>query len=388
VTQIITDVLVTFIVDHVKVRYLVLAAPVLHSVGSIVFVCGPLTSYVYEVFVVGQVICAIAGGIFESTLSLIVNSIPSEQPKGAMALTHSMFSWGVVGITAITTLLLRALGGESWRWIMLGWLAIPVAVFVLFLCAPFAEPPPEAEREGPRGLKHPCVLVIILLGMVCSGGAEQGLLVWSSAMAERGLKVDKWLGDLLGPALFVGLEGTGRTLFAVCAGKVDVTKVLLGGFMLAVACYVLATVQNNAGVALAAVGLTGLAVSELWPGFTSVAAECFPRAGNWMFGCIAIAGDAGCASGIGIIGRVADAEWARHFVDPTQPEESALRAAVLVNGIFALVGIFPAVFMMWWTRCHSKEAGDLPCAPLLAQDGGVYASDQLRTPISQNRNTA
>jgi hypothetical protein len=205
--------------------------------------------------------------------------------------------------------------------------------------------------------------------MACGGAAEQGLLMWASAMAERGLGVSKQLGDLLGTALFVGLEGLSHTLFGCFEAHLNVGIVMLVRFVIAIASYLLITLQENAGAALFAIGVTGFAVAQHWPGFLSVAAEIFPLAGNWMFGALALGGDIGCAGSVAMIGRIADTEWAAGFLDAGHPEESALRSAVFVNGFFAIVGVLPAAFIVWWRRCRPKDEDEADEPEGVLEDG-------------------
>jgi hypothetical protein len=228
----------------------------------VLFVSAPsIASNPYYIFMAACALWGIGIGIFDAQLAAIVIASPSDHPKGAMTVLCSIYCWGAVGVTVITTLLLLAFGNDSWRWIMIGWLVVPITTFSLFCNARFPDPISEEEREGPSQLQPWGMLVIILLGISCGGAAEVGMVSWSSALAERGLGVKKQIGDIVGMGLFLALEASGRLLCSALERRMDMSIVNWLAFALTLACYLVVALQGNAYVALAAVAITGFTVS-------------------------------------------------------------------------------------------------------------------------------
>jgi MFS family permease len=60
-------------------------------------------------------------------------------------------------------------------------------------------------------------------------------------------------------------------------------------------------------LSLAGCAFCGLSVGIMWPGTFSLASKIFPRGGTAMFAILALAGDAGCVSGPGLVGLIMNA---------------------------------------------------------------------------------
>ena len=89
-----------------------------------------------------------------------------------------------------------------------------------------------------------------------------------------------------------------------------------------------ASLLKNPYAALMGCALCGYAISVMWPGIVSLAAEKFPNGGGAMYGAIAMAGDIGCSAAPYITGIVASMEvWGNN----------GLKAGMFVSIVYPIV---------------------------------------------------
>jgi MFS family permease len=146
--------------------------------------------------------------------------------------------------------------------------------------------------------------------MICSGASEQAMSQWASSFAEAGLKVSKTTGDLLGPRAFAAL-GTARVFFGLKQEAIKLTRVLAGAEILYVLSYLVTVFFPFPLLSLVGCAVCGFSVGIMWSGTFSLASRIFPRGGMAMFAILALAGDAGCASGPGLVDLVMNATTLR-----------------------------------------------------------------------------
>lgn len=356
-TQVAVDIIASRLVDRYGFRAFVLPADILAIIGLVMFALSPV---LFENVLLGLIISTIifsgSCGLLEVMLSPIVNAIPHEEKSGAMALMHSFYAWGQVATIIVTTLFLAVFGVERWQVIVFLWAIIPLVNFFMFLGAPFPGVVPEEHRQTMRDLFLRPFYLVALLAIFGGAATELVMNQWSSTFTEKVLQMPKLTGDLLGMCGFSVMLGLGRVLYSRYGGKVDIHKVLVASAAVAFFCYAVVALSPVLSIALAACAVSGLAASLLWPGTLVVTAEKYPLAGAWMFAILAAAGDVGAAVGPFVTGVVTDAVralpaaagWAASA--GLNPDQYAIRAAVLLAAVFPAVTFFSHKTLKKWAR--------------------------------------
>lgn len=243
------------------------------------------------------VLYAMGGGIIEVIISPIVDSLPGEEKESAMSLLHSFYCWGQVGVVVITTLLLQWIGGGFWFLLPCIWAILPLYNLFKFLRVPLRRTVSEEERTSLKHLFSSRGFLIALVLMMCAGASELSMSQWSSIFAEKGLRVPKVMGDLLGPCMFALLMGIGRTIYGILGSRMPLKPSLAVSGLLCVISYLLTVLAGNPYVSLFGCALCGFSVALMWPGTFSLTAAAFPKGGTAMFALLAVMGDIGCAVG-------------------------------------------------------------------------------------------
>ena len=260
----------------------------------------------------GLVLCivlnAIGGGLDEVLISPIVEACPDDGNKEtAMALLHSFYCWGVVGVVALTTLFLGVFGKASWRIVCLLWAIIPLADALYFCLVPIRELNENGDGMGYGELAGNGMFWLLAVLMVAAGASEQAMSQWASVFAESGLGVSKAMGDILGPCLFAVLMGTARVVYAKYAPGMDSLKSIMICSVLCILGYLTSALAPSPLLSLFGCALCGFSVGIFWPGLFSIAPVKLPRGGTALFALLALAGDIGCTSGPTLVGFVASA---------------------------------------------------------------------------------
>ena len=305
------------------------------------------------------VLYAMGGGIIEVIISPIVDSLPGEEKESAMSLLHSFYCWGQVGVVVITTLLLQWIGGGFWFLLPCIWAILPLYNLFKFLRVPLRRTVSEEERTSLKHLFSSRGFLIALVLMMCAGASELSMSQWSSIFAEKGLRVPKVMGDLLGPCMFAFLMGIGRTIYGILGSRMPLKPSLAVSGLLCVISYLLTVLAGNPYVSLFGCALCGFSVALMWPGTFSLTAAAFPKGGTAMFALLAVMGDIGCAVGPWITGVVSDfvlsleqmVEFgARNGLDADQ---LGLKSGLLVAGFFPLI-LLLGVFLLKKNPQHAK----------------------------------
>ena len=148
---------------------------------------------------------------------------------------------------------------------------------------------------------------ILVIMIICAGASENGVVLWSSAFAERGLHIDKTLRDLAGPMAFAVVMGLTRIIHSKIGDKLNLDNLMLGSTVLCVIAYLMITLVPSPIVNLIGCGVCGVSVALLWPGTVSKAAAAMRNGGTILFAMLALAGDIGCSAGPTLVGMVSDA---------------------------------------------------------------------------------
>jgi MFS family permease len=137
--------------------------------------------------------------------------------------------------------------------------------------------------------------------------AELSMSQWASYFAEKGLGVNKVLGDLLGPCMFGVFMGIGRTLYGVYGKMISLSKALVWCAVICSAGYLIVVFSPIPILSLVGCGVVGFGVSLMWPGTLSLASSRIAGGGTTLFAFLALFGDVGCTAGPTIVGLVSGA---------------------------------------------------------------------------------
>ncbi|MDR2784762.1 MAG: MFS transporter [Treponema sp.] len=307
--QLLVDMAAVRHVDRIGYRAAAVAASIFSTAGLVSLGILPFVlPDPYMGLVTATVINAIGGGLLEVIISPIVEALPNDNKAAAMSLLHSFYCWGYVGVILLSTLYFNLAGITNWRYLPMLWALIPLGNIFLFSFVPLRTLTGEDNAPvSARTLFTKNSFLLLLLIMICSGASEQAMSQWASFFAEAGLKVSKTTGDLLGPCAFAVLMGTVRVFFGLKQEAIKLTRVLTGAGILCIASYFVTVFSPFPLLSLAGCAVCGFSVGIMWPGTFSLASKLFPRGGTAMFAILALAGDAGCASGPGLVGLVMDA---------------------------------------------------------------------------------
>ncbi len=341
-TQIVADIIATKYVDRIGYRPAVLAALLLSVAGlvSLSFMPG-LTGGAYMGLIIPVMLYSFGSGLIEVLISPIVEALPGDEKAAMMSLLHSFYCWGQMAVVLITTLLIWRLGSGIWPVLPILWAIVPAVDFFVFLKAPIGSVIAEGGTPMKIGdLFRSGFFWMAMLLMICSGSSELTMSQWSSLFAEKGLRVTKLVGDLLGPCLFAVFMGITRGAYGVAGSRVDIHKALIASGALCVICYATTIFAPHPIVSLIGCAVCGVSVALMWPGTLSFSAARFPLGGTAMFGILAVCGDIGGAFGPWIAGLVSDAAQKTAAVaglavsTGMDLEQLGLKAGLLVGMIF------------------------------------------------------
>ena len=306
ILQLTTDLVAPGIVGRIGVRAGVVAAQGLAAAGFLALAVLPGLIPPFPALLTSVALYAVGGGLLEVLVSPIVEACPGDNKEGTMSLLHSFYCWGQVGVVLLSTGFFALAGIRNWRILAALWSLLPLGGALLFTRVPIAPLVPEGERSMTvRELLGSKLFWVFCLLMVCAGASELTVSQWASAFAERGLGVDKTLGDLAGPMFFAAMMGLSRLLYGKFSKKLQLAKALPLTCLLCIGCYLLIALAPWPAVGLLGCGICGFSVGILWPGTFSMAAATLRRGGTAMFAYLALAGDLGCCLGPTLAGQAA-----------------------------------------------------------------------------------
>lgn len=304
--QLVTDWTAIGIVNRIGYRRSMVMAHIFAGVGLLSLGILPQVVPVYAGLAISVAISAFGGGLLEVLNSPITDSLDLGNSSATMSLVHSFYSWGQLIVVFLTTLAIKAFSADIWYLSPLCWMILPFFNAFLFSKVPMPEISPEEKEKSPLSLFRSPVFIAMSTLMLCAGASEIAMSQWSSLFAQKGLGVNKFMGDLLGPCLFACLMGIGRLYYGLRGKKLKLRKSLMYCSILCIVCYITAAFSQNAYLALAGCAFTGLSVSLMWPGALSYSSKKIPDGGAAMFALLALFGDAGCSFGSALCGAVSD----------------------------------------------------------------------------------
>ena len=91
-------------------------------------------------------------------------------------------------VVLVSTAFFLVFGIENWRIMALIWAALPAAVGVMFCFAPVNHLIGEGEKGMTwKELTKSKLFWVMVLMMICAGASENGVVLWSSTFAEKGI---------------------------------------------------------------------------------------------------------------------------------------------------------------------------------------------------------
>ena len=305
--QLLTDIVATRIIKYIGHRVGVVSATFFSFLGLMGLVFLPDILPPYTALIISMMICAMGGGLTEVLVSPIIEACPTKKKAAIMCLGHSFYCWGTAFVIAVSTLLFFLVGRENWKTLTLIWAIVPFLNTLYFLFVPiYNDKNEDSTGGGIKALFKSGTFWLFALLMVCAGASELSMGQWASAFAESALKVDKWVGDLIGPCTYALLMAVARTLYAVLSEKMNLRIFIIVCSALAIATYVVASFSQIPLLSLVACGLCGFATGILWPGTLSIATKTI-GASTALFALYAVFGDLGATVGPTIVGMVSGA---------------------------------------------------------------------------------
>lgn len=359
-TQLFIDLVFTFFSGKFNIHKTVKATPLIVFVGLILYAVLPkvFPEFAYLWILTGTVIFSVASGLSEVLISPVIAAIPSENPDREMSKLHSMYAWGVVGVTLLSTLFIMAFGGTNWMYLALLWSVVPFTATIMFAKADM----PEMNNFGGTKKNTSLMNKGIMLCTLCiflGGAAECTMSQWASGFIEKAVGIPKIYGDILGVAMFAVLLGLGRTLYSKY-GK-NIINVLLFGMVGASICYLTASLALNPFVGILACALTGICTSMLWPGTLIYVEEKFINIGVSVYALMAAGGDLGASVAPQLLGIVSDKfaltdlalKISQMFNMST--EQVGMRAGLLTAGLFPVAGVILILYMKKYFKNQGAE---------------------------------
>ena len=309
VIQLVVDLLSAGFVDKIGYRASAIIAHACAGTGIFLLTILPeLFSNPFYGILLAVMVYAIGGGLIEVLISPILEACPTDNKESAMSLLHSFYCWGCTGVVLLSTLFFALFGTSHWKILALIWVLLPAANLILFTKVPIY----SLHEEGESGMSiselfRVKVFWLLMAMMLCAGASEQAVSQWASTFAEKGLHIQKTVGDLVGPMMFSVLMGLSRLIYGKYGEKLNLDRFMKGSCVLCVASYLCISLVPVPIVGLIGCAICGFSVGIMWPGTFSKASAAITRGGTVLFAMLALAGDLGCSGGPTLVGFVSSA---------------------------------------------------------------------------------
>lgn len=348
--QILFDYLSSKIILKLGYRKTAILADVLCAAGLIVAATASLIFSNYIAIYVGIMLSvtlmAIGGGITEVIISPMVEALPLDNKSSNMSFLHSGYCVGHLAVVLLATGYFYLFGVQNWQYFAYALVLIPVINVILFTKCPIVPPEGDDNPVKLTGLFKNKLFILVFLMMIAAGAAEQSVAQWISYYAEKGLGVNKTLGDLIGVCAFAAAMFLSRISGTYINKRVAISKVLFIDSIMLTACFLLSIFSPSPILSLVALSLSGFFVGVTWPGTYSLAGEVFPLGGTTMFAMLALGGDIGCTLGPTVVGFVADGA-------------GGLKAGFSVATAFPLIMLIGTIVtLVTLKNRNSKSGGD------------------------------
>ena len=308
VVQIVVDLICARYADRVGYRFCMVFSSLVAAAGFISMAILPrVMPSPFLGLLLADVLYSIGAGITEVVNSPLVEACPTKRKSAVMSLLHAFYCWGVIAVALLSTLFFVTVGRENWPLLACLWALLPLANAVMFCFVPMAsladQVPHQMKLKDFISSKLFWVLMILMLA---SGASEQAVAQWVSAFAEANLGISKTVGDLAGLCVFALLMGIFRSVYAKVSDRISPRQAMLFCGFLAIVSYIIIVLPVHPVINLLGCGLSGIAVSILWPATLSYGAQLLPAGGTALFAFMAVAGDVGCSLGPSVVGTMSD----------------------------------------------------------------------------------
>ena len=309
VIQLVVDLLSAGFVDKIGYRASAIIAHACAGTGIFLLTILPeLFSNQFYGILLAVMVYAIGGGLIEVLISPILEACPTDNKESAMSLLHSFYCWGCTGVVLLSTLFFALFGTSHWKILAIISVFLPAANLILFTKVPNY----SLHEEGESGMSiselfRVKVFWLLMAMMLCAGASEQAVSQWASTFAEKGLHIQKTVGDLVGPMMFSVLMGLSRLIYGKYGEKLNLDRFMKGSCVLCVASYLCISLVPVPIVGLIGCAICGFSVGIMWPGTFSKASAAIKRGGTILFAMLALAGDLGCSGGPTLVGFVSSA---------------------------------------------------------------------------------
>ena len=350
--QIATDFSSAFLLRRIGYRGAAVSAHALCFAGLVMLGVLPrVMPQVFAALLISTLFMAVGGGLIEVVVSPMIEALPGDSKEASMALLHSFYCWGQMGVVLLSALYFAVVGTSHWFWLPLLWSLVPLFNLFLFSFVPVLVLESDAARTPLSRLFGSGIFWLLFVLMFCSGACELAMSQWSSAFAETALGLSKTVGDLLGPCTFAALMGLGRVLYMRICRRIPLERWLLCSGILCVIAYLIASLAPHPYLSLFGCALCGFSVAVMWPGIYSIGAKRCSAGGSVMFAFFALAGDVGCAAGPTLGGLLSDA-YAAGRLPTTSLLDSGMKYGLLASVLFpALLVLFTLLL-----RAHHAKA--------------------------------
>ena len=341
--------------DAFGMRNLMRLAALGHILGVVLIV----TAAGFTGLFVGALVLAIANGMVEAVCNPLVATLYRERKAAMLNRLHLWFPGGIV----ISGLILWAMAGLDWRWMMA--IVVPPTLLYTWLFAGTRFPATEAAAAGARigdafrAVGTTPIFWLFLILMAITMSLELGPNRWIPAVLEAG-----GMHGILVLVLINGVMAIARGNAHTVLDRVSPVVLLSASTAVAGLGLLGLSYASGLGQTIAAALIFALGISMVWPTMMGFVAERTPRTGALGLGLMAAAGS--LAVGVvttPLLGTIAD----RHL--PQAIEAAPMRA--LAQQIAAAPATDPAL---------RAEALAILAAPQLPQATGDFlrrvAADQ------------
>jgi len=306
VIQLFTDVVSINIIRKFDYRKSGILAQISAIIGLIFMGTLPKFVPIYPALLISTIVMSFGGGLLEVMTSPIVDSLDIGHKSSQMSLLHSFYAWGQVIVVLLSSLAIKLFSYGVWKLLPFLWAIIPLISAILFSIVPIPDIAKEEKLQKEKPKLFSGLFLSMCFLMICSGASEITMAEWASIFAQKGLGINKFLGDVLGPCLFAAFMGSGRLLYGIFGAKFNLRNSLIYASLLCLICYITASVSSNPYIALLGCAVTGFSVSIMWPGVYAFSSKMIKNGGTAMFGILALFGDIGCSIGSWVAGMASD----------------------------------------------------------------------------------
>ena len=283
------------------------------SLASLGLVLAGLTPYLFNDYIsiyigimLSTTLMALGGGTLEVILNPVVEAVSAQEEMSAgMNILHSFYCVGHIGTVLFATLFFTLFGIENWSIFAFLLAILPLIDMLLFVKSPIQIPKGDEKPIKIKRLFKSSTFILIFIMMICAGASEMAVAQWVSYFAEKGLALEKSLGDVVGGCIFAFAMLLSRMVYGSKKRQVTLKVLLTFASCLAV-CFLISNLLPVPLLSLIVLAGSGFFVGIMWPGIYAISGNIIQGGGTVMFSMMALGGDLGCALGPTLVGCVSE----------------------------------------------------------------------------------